>query len=801
MKNISKFILLAAASFAASCSVSEPYAPGEADADGCYGVYFPVQETAGEHTYSPEDPTVAEFAVARHNTDGSITVPVTMISDDAGIFEVGTLSFADGEAETTLTVNFPDAEEGTLYSMSLCIEDPQYASKYLAGDIAIDFSVIRVKWLDLLNPQGEKAVVTFKEEWWDEVHDARIKYYEVNGVRTCIAYTDDPEEGIWGTATELNFTWDTATDKLNCGVNFMGWDYDDQGPAKSEAECSSPVYVYDWYSYWLMRGQISGTAEEFYAKYEETYPQSYYDPAEGIFYFNFQFYIPAAGGGWTGLEWDTEAWIDGFTHVDYSIKISAGLTEDGAVPVSFKLGSDVAAVKYAVYEGPLTATQAAGKAGAIADGTEAAENADIENPVVGIKCAATGVYTVLAVVFDEKGAAQGYETAVFTYVADGDLEDNAVVFECGLGSAAKYKGADTDTDLEVYAYGDNIADAKFKVISKRELSKDMEKCIEAVKNSDSADADIIDAINGSGYTGLVEGLDPGTEYCLVAWVSNGYLGETFISDGFSTTGEPPLPIYKNYLWDNLAEEYIIEDPEEFIGEWNVYAVDMFGDSGVREYIGKASITDSYIPDEGPDEYGVYDYYLDIRGLSGLDKIDDGVVFDLYEGLLYFGGETTEENPYSIFSVTKKGNIYDAMAYISFFIPVLDGYFALISDPYYYEDYNFTGIAWGQVQGGNSVSLAAGYTDYLLVDPEKDDNGIAPAAHSTVSPAAASRIGNAKLAVPAARKGVGRIQSAGRTHFRAVESLREVKAASFETVEVARKSRKDAMKPGGRIVAL
>ena len=62
-----------------------------------------------------------------------------------GVFQVGTLSFADGQEETTLKVDFPNAEMGTNYSLSLLIDDPQYVSKYADSPVSIDFSVLRVE--------------------------------------------------------------------------------------------------------------------------------------------------------------------------------------------------------------------------------------------------------------------------------------------------------------------------------------------------------------------------------------------------------------------------------------------------------------------------------------------------------------------------------------------------------------------------------------------------------------------------------------------------------------------------------
>ena len=148
MKKIINIIsLVAVAAFTLiSCQKQvEPHQPGPAEVSGCYGVYFPTQAASGSHVFSPvEDPSI-EITLVRTNTSGAITVPVkTTVSQD-GIFTVGAATFADGQDETTFTVRFDSAEEGTTYSASFEIDDNQYASMYNSNPIALDFSVMRVE--------------------------------------------------------------------------------------------------------------------------------------------------------------------------------------------------------------------------------------------------------------------------------------------------------------------------------------------------------------------------------------------------------------------------------------------------------------------------------------------------------------------------------------------------------------------------------------------------------------------------------------------------------------------------------
>ena len=78
---------IAALAFAVvSCQEKiQPHEPGEPEASGCYGVYFPTQAASGSHVYNPtQDPSV-EITVARTNTSGAVTVPVVLTTSEDGV--------------------------------------------------------------------------------------------------------------------------------------------------------------------------------------------------------------------------------------------------------------------------------------------------------------------------------------------------------------------------------------------------------------------------------------------------------------------------------------------------------------------------------------------------------------------------------------------------------------------------------------------------------------------------------------------------------------------------------------------
>ncbi len=732
MKNIFKsLIVLAAVSAAAvSCKETNEYEWGEGDIAGCYGVYFPVQEASGSHTLDPTQEPSATITVKRVNTDGAITVPVVTTFSENGVFEISPISFENGQSETTFTLSFPNAKEGTNYSASIEIQDPQYASKYNSNPVAIDYSVMRVSWNDFAGTDGKSSVVTFTEGWWGEEHDVHIKYYEVNGLRYCkidgseicdYVYDDGKcEGGIWGNGFDFEFTWNPKTNKINVPKQVM-YSHSSYGY----------VYVYGWYEFIISDGGYSASqwngADDFYAKNGSAYPQSYYDD-NGGFYFNLRYYVPGVGG-WTPATFDVVGIATGYTRVDYSIELTSDETSDGVLPVELELGADVAKVKYVVYDGSLSATQISNKVAGITDGSETnvSEYVPVEGDnVIGVTLEKTGVYTLVAVTFDASGEAHKSASVEFDYVAKGD--EVPVSVSCGLAATDKYTpiGYTSENSLEYYIYGKDLKAVKVGLFSQADMS-DVQACVESLKDSKSVSDSVLTVINGNGAIDIAAGLSPGTTYYLLVWASNGYQSEV-ISASATTNGDP-LPVYMKYTYASYADEFEPKSESVLYGTYNLYAIDASGKLGMREYLGKAVIADSATPNEGPDEYGYNDEYITIKGLGGpacaKAKVDDTMEFDLYGGCFYNVGNTTVDGKTETYVYALgDGGFYNGS--VTYGIPVLDGYYAIVSTSKYASNYNFSGYGFYNQEVDEEYIFAV-YYDYLLVDPAKDNNGLAPKA--------------------------------------------------------------------------
>lgn len=751
------FSLLAVASLAVvSCQQKEePHEKGPAEAAGCYGVFFPTQDASGSHVYTPVQDKSVEITLKRTNTNGAITVPIKATYSADGIFTMADASFADGQDETTFTVRFDGADDGVTYKASFVIEDTNYASIYSSNPIALDFSFMCVEMMNLKDESGNEATVTFtvKPDFLadfgiTETYTVKgtIEYYEVGGIRYCSVV---PEEGgLWKSDAVLSFTWypnvtytynDVDYQPLEVAVGATGYELDG---AEVGMDHPCKVLFCDYYHHYSdLKGNDLGTYLDFVENYGQSYELSYYD-GHGGFHFNLVYDIDETNY-WYGFCEDSVLGIaSGYSRVNYSIKAQqTGVSEDGKVPVSFVLGADVAKAVYSFAEGTLTATQIGN---AIAALDFDSKDAITESGTYGFELGNTGTYTMVVATYSSDGAQKESTSCDIIYLAAEDAEDYAVIINGGLGSAAKYapSGVNTDNSLECYVYGTNIVEAKIAAFSLADLASDYDACVVSLKKAKSVSQENLDAINGSGYVDVITGLLPGTQYYLLVYASNGY-AETVKYFGPQYTTGDPLPIYQNFSASDIDDSLIPATSEGFFGQYNFYNVNFFDNTtGLREYCSKVTIADSEIPDSEPDDNGISSEYVEISGMfadaAKAYDFDDTQLWEFYGGVLYnlgaegqqLGAAAGGKYYAQLFVLTSEGSIYRNYGSMLIGGFVMDGYIAFASSELYndgslgenglflrfYSDEGYTTVA-GNVDG---------FTDMLLVDVNKDENGVAPA---------------------------------------------------------------------------
>lgn len=740
MKSIKSIIFLSAALCLAACAPEEkigigdnPKETGVEDVIG-EGVYFAaLTQEQKAMVLDPADETTVEFAVYRKTEDHILGVPLEIIATAneepvEGIFEVSDILFGVGQTETTVRVSFPNAEIGTTYNCTIQCTDPAYAGQYGDQPLGLTFSVIRERWVSLgtgiWTESGEAYFNNFSEEveilqneMTPTLFRARMKWLDEKG-ETYAVYSGDNDEYFefrvltpGETFRDVKITRDDIVAFSSFNTGYINTNYP-----------GDPVYYLHPSSFTNLRSEDAWAESHVFQWQDNGLPA-------GVAFAPYC-YLFGAGGGWNFTEVPNAITLSfpGAKLVDYSLEIEAlGVASKGQLPVAFYLGEDIVKCKYAAYEGVEEDVNAKVKE-IIAD----ADAAFVEqSDTLGLSFEKTGVYTLVAVGLDAEGVAQAAASTVVSYsAAEGEMP---VVVSCGIGSAEKYapKGISTDNSVEFYIYGSDIDDVKVGAFSKADIVSNQSGCINKLMNSVSLSDDALAEVNGDGLVSVLTKLLPGTEYYLLVYASNGYEESLIMSETSQFTTGDPLPIYQNFSTKDVDWSLAIADENElFSKKWNLYATDLFGKLGMREYIGKAVFSDSETPDEDDtyDDGTPYtDYYVNVTGFAGpyatKYKFSDKLEAILEDGLLLVSskGTVVDDENMIVYSLTEEGSAYKAN-YALYGIPVADGYYAFVSNPGY-TDQGVEMRGLGYYNNG----FYAGYIDYLLIDAAKDDNGMAPKA--------------------------------------------------------------------------
>ncbi len=737
------FSLMAAFSLlAVSCQEEIAYTPGEQDLEGCYGVYFPTQEAAGDHTMDPSEVPAVQFTVKRLKEDGNITVPVNVTASEEGIFQVSELTFADGQSESTITVTFDNAQPGVNYALSLEITDPQYALKYGANPTFISYTVTieRYDLLGMARYREDILTALFdipNLEWECEVYTKETTpgIYYLKNLYTSTCPFHDPGDFV---EEDVYFTVDASDPgKVYIPAQPLGWDWG-YGMAWAGSLCKEAGF---------------NTADGMYGTIKDGVIEF---PVQGLLfgmenYNDFGFYYANPKGL-------ARIILPGAILVDYSIALDAGYANEGKQEVEFTFGADIETIKYAAYAGSLSKEELAEKVTEVAASTTAATvskpaadgEGNVPAAVVNLSFEKTGEYTIVAVGYDKDNTAQNSASLVIEYVAAGD--EVPVVINAGLGSADKYVplGKSPETAVEFYIYGSDIKDLKIGLFTTASLMADQQGCIGSVLASQSAPAEILDEVNNGVYVDIFEGLTPGTEYYLIVYAANGYEEKMILSDPITTAGDP-LPVYQTYTMNDIADELLPMTSEGYFGEYNYYSknLGLKVPQTLRNYQGTVTISDSEMPDipaeEDPNGYGLPTEYVDVKGLYGSDAeywgFDDTMPFEFYGGVLYsiaWGFDQAETGYYPATMYATPAGSLNFYNYTMIGAFVKEGYIAFVDGtdgqilPTFYLGM-FSDEAYSSFAG-----VGAAYGDALLIDPAVDDNGLVP------EKAAASAISRADL---------------------------------------------------------
>lgn len=736
-----KYAAMALLPFSAFSCVQEEYVPGDPDLEDSFGVYFPSQSNAADIEIAPEDPRELTFTVKRLNDKGAITVPYTVSGSD--VFNVSELKFENGQSETTLKVTFPDIRNTVKYSCTIDITDPQYSLTYGLESHTLSFSVTVVEWreigtakwrddvissfLSIQNPYAETSFPIFERA-------DKPGYYKLEDVYTAKFFS------LLFSGSEDNYS------------QFAGFCYD--SPIYIDATNASKVYIVK-----SEPGLDLGSGMGVLTLASQV-KENGFDPGEAYGQNNNGVIEFPTGGVQVSLaDYNDGSWmtvnnsgrlrllLPGARVYDYSVTLASGIASEGKLPVAFVLGADIATVKYAVCSGRISETEIASMSQDIDAGKVENVNSVSESSQISVTCPETGVYTLVTANYDGKGEYRGYSGISFTYLAAGDDTHTVVInSEVIISDKNIAQGYTSENSLEYYVYGKDITEAYIGLFRMSDLEgvtmDDVWKVMQMNPSQYRLSSSQVAEINNSTFGGIVGGLTPGTEYNLIVIASNGYERRAF-NNRATTKGEKNI-LYETITDSQLNPTSVIED---YCKEWDFYAVNLLGKTGLREKIGKVTISKSPFI-EGHDE--VYQSFVTAKGALGPIAqqlgIKDELHFGYYLGFLF--PLLTQYGKTDYYDV----DVYPASVYLTdkgYALPgdglllgglLIDGGIAFAefgAASYGYGNF----IGWGLSFFGDEtityqqLDLMTAYSDILLLDPAKSDeltSGNSSAAQKTES---------------------------------------------------------------------
>ena len=716
-----------------SCAQEEMHAPGELDNENCYGVYFPAQKGLGNIQIEPNDPTTMKFIVRRVNSRGEIRVPVS-ISSNYPVFTVDEIVFEDGSPVSELVVHFPSAKIAVTYECTLRIEGDEFVSKYSSNPSHINFSVTRVKWNDVIGPNGETT-----GRWRDGIFPEWFAVTNPNLERSIVLQERDDMPGFYRTFDVYNADYLGAMFASNVSSLCVAQNYtyiDATNPEKVWIPTfETGVIMHSDYGMMSVASYVAENSDDF----DPSIASVYGTLKEGVIEFPYgslQMKLERMGWYQTNSSGLHRIILPGYRAKEYDMAVTAGVSDRfGNLPVNLTLGADISHVKMAVFEGTLTESAAAEKAELIAKGDAGQLGAEIttvsKSTTVDYSFDKTGMYTVVAAGLDVAGNHRTTKSVSFGYLKAGD-DANAVILSSGLICSDKYasEGLTSKNSLEIYISGKNILRLHAGLYSKEKWEANPEAVKKEVEQSQMTKSSL-DMVNGSGLF-LKQGyLTPGTEYVLVLKAYNGYREEYFISE--AKTGGDWDPRLAEYDLGDVNMDLIPLTKDGYCGTYHYYALE--GDMYSRAYLGDVTVSTSFPVDYVPSMEG-YEF-INIKGLFPMAKSfgleDDSYSFIYYDNLLY-NFEQAFESFYSdgtlfypaVYMYTQSGGAYGGrMGLVGAFVQ--DGYLALI-DSGMFADYGevvdgFAVLAYQDPNHKTYSGLIDMVTSILLVREDLDPNPI------------------------------------------------------------------------------
>lgn len=118
-----KYLYIVAAFLFFSCSQNETFEAGPSVPANCQMVHFDESNEALTMLIASESNRSVEYSVKRNNTNGALTIPVTIHSKSEGLVLDDNISFDDGDSLTSFVVTAPqEVKDGTTFDFDVELE-------------------------------------------------------------------------------------------------------------------------------------------------------------------------------------------------------------------------------------------------------------------------------------------------------------------------------------------------------------------------------------------------------------------------------------------------------------------------------------------------------------------------------------------------------------------------------------------------------------------------------------------------------------------------------------------------------
>lgn len=703
-----KYILMAAVSLTFAACQEEPYSQGEPDSLFCQGLFFP-QEQAEDFVLDPEDANVLTFTVEREVEDGEAEVPYELISSEEGFFELEEdfLFFDDGQKKAKFKVYFSeDYELGEKYECTIKVTDPEYVSKYALSSSELSFSVTVVKWERVT--KGGVDVGLWRDDFFTSFANQLGAPLAQPYLEKEVAVYERADLPGFYKVDEI-YTSDYLS-QMYAGDDSFTDELEEYCPAASiliNATNPSKVYIDAQFAFYdpFMNYGAAYICSDVQEVFTSGYSNQYGTLKNGVIEFKHKnslvIYLPSAGTAYANNAGKTRLVLPGYRGYDYSVAVTNSPSENGVMPLHFVLGDDVAEVRYQVFDGHLSDVDMVSKLENLQSATVGVKRVT-ESGTYDFSTSKTGFYTLIACSYDAAGNYQEYDFVKFGYDTAKDPKD--VDINLGLIVSDKHgaTGRTAENSMEFYVYGSEIKEAKVALYKKIHY-EDFREAIDAeFKYYISAlDRYQLDSLNKVGYTGVVDGLTPGTEYILVAYADNGY------HSGFYTATATTEGVFDlmdaEFTFYDLPARLQTDTHDDYFKTWDVWSLDPFtATKWGRTKRGTATFKDKkdvmYDSDGNVTTVpGNADYIMDYISLEGMHPnlakkgLKDAIDFEYYEGFIYSmmtqvpemtieGQKVYPTNAYLYFTNTGLSPYLENGAMIGGFITEEKDVIALVGNP-------------------------------------------------------------------------------------------------------------------------